>query len=173
MSVSPPRPQPAVKRGLTLLELMIAIAVLVVLVGVAMPSMSAMVSRHRLRAAAEHLAADLGEARLEASRTGRAVHVSFQAGDHWCYALSTTPQSDCRQTSATQLKVVRHLDHPGVALFEAAPQTFDPNASASLGAPGQALLVSPQGEQLRVRVSRMGRVAVCAPGLPVPSVRPC
>ena len=160
-------------RGLTLLELMIAIAVVAVLVGVAAPSMSAAMARHRLRAAAEHLAADMGEARLEATRTGRPVHLSFHAGDHWCYVLSTAPQSDCRYPAATQLKVVRHLDHPGVTLQEASPQTFDASGGLSLAPPGQALLASPQGDQLRVRVSRMGRASVCAPGLPVPSVRPC
>lgn len=167
-------PRPVTRtRGLTLLELMVAIAMLAVLLGAALPPMSAMLSRHRLRAAAEHLAMDLGEARQEAARLGQPVYVSYQTGSHWCYVLSTELAADCRLGSEKLLKVVSHQDHPGVTLAQAAAQRFDPGPGASLAVLPPVLLASPQGEQLAVRVSRLGRPGVCAPDRPVASVRPC
>lgn len=152
---------------------MVAVAMLAVLLGAAVPSMSAMLARHRLRAAAEHLAMDLGEARQEAARLGQPVHVSYQTGSHWCYVLSTEPVADCRLGSEKTLKLVSHRDHPGVALVQAAAQRFDPASGASLALVAPVLIASPQGEQLRVRVSRLGRPSVCAPELPIAAVRPC
>jgi len=163
----------ASSRGLTLLELMVAVAMLAVLVGAAMPPVSSMLSRNRLRSAAEHLAMDLGEARQEAARLGQPVHVSYQTGPNWCYSLSTEPAADCRLGGEKVLKVVSHQDHPGVVLAQAAAQRFDPASGASLTEVAPVLLASPQGEQLRVRVSRLGRPGVCAPELPVAAVRPC
>jgi type IV fimbrial biogenesis protein FimT len=160
-------------RGLTLLELMIALAMVAVLMGVAVPSLSAMLARHRLRSAAEHLAMDLGETRHEAVRLGRPLHVSFQTGNRWCYAVSTSPQADCRAGDAAVLKLVTHQDHPGVSLLQAATQSFDAMQGLSPIAAGPILLAAPTGEQLRVQVSRLGRPAVCAPELPMPAVRPC
>jgi type IV fimbrial biogenesis protein FimT len=163
----------AITRGLTLLELMITLAMLAVLLGAAMPSMSAMLSRNRLRSAAEHLAMDLGEARQEAARLGQPVHIGYQTGPHWCYSLSTEPVADCRLANDKLLKVVSHQDHPGVVLVQAAAQRFDPVSGASLTEVAPVLLASPQGEQLRVRVSRLGRPGVCAPDVPVAAIRPC
>lgn len=53
-------------RGLTLIELLIAVAVLGVLAALALPDLGPRMARHRLAAAAETLALDLAEARVEA-----------------------------------------------------------------------------------------------------------
>lgn len=148
------------QRGLTLIEIAITLAVLALLATLALPSFGSMLSRHRLVAAAEELAADLAEARFLAAQSGQPVHVVFRPGPDWCYAVARAPGCDCRSAEACQLKTVRADDVPGVALEAAADASFDPAAVATLG--GQASWRTRQGgDALQVRLSGLGRARVC------------
>jgi type IV fimbrial biogenesis protein FimT len=160
-------------RGLTLIELMIALAICVVLLGLSVPSMSSWLSRNRLKAVASDLVADLGEARFEAARTGRPMYVVFQVGDDWCYAVARSASADCRRPDAQVLKVVSGKTRPGVSLPEAAPMLFDPAQPAELTANGHGRLATQRGDVVDVRVSRLGRPILCAPDAPLPGVAGC
>lgn len=72
MVVSPERGRRS-QRGLTLIELMVAVAVMAILLALAAPSFSAFMSSNRVRAGAEHLSAGLAEARMQAIRLGARV----------------------------------------------------------------------------------------------------
>lgn len=160
--VRPPRPSltPA-RRGLTLIELAVALALTAMLVGMALPGFGAMVERHRLRSAAEDLAADLAEARDEAARRGSAVHVEFRTGDQWCYALALQPGSGC--DGAQRLKTVRATEYPGLSLVDAQALVLDAGGASALSASGSVRFASRNGDQLRVRLTPLGRAALCAP----------
>jgi type IV fimbrial biogenesis protein FimT len=99
-------------RGLTLLELAIVMAVLAVLSALAAPSMAARLRAERLLSAAEMFAADIADARHEAARRGRALHVqalavapptatALQGGKpvagaaSWCWAVATQAACPC------------------------------------------------------------------------------
>lgn len=157
---------PPAHRGLTLIELMIALAVLGLLASLTGPSFASLVARHRLRAVAENLAADLAEAREEAARRGAPVHASFESGNHWCYAIALAAEAPCTGANgAAALKVVRAQDHPGIVLLEAANLAFDARDGSSLQPSiGHARFASSRGEQLQVQLSRLGRASVCIPG---------
>ena len=58
-------------RGLTLLEMMVALAIVAVLMTLALPSFGSMMSRHRLKAAAEQMSMDLAELRMLAVQRGQ------------------------------------------------------------------------------------------------------
>lgn len=165
--------------GFTLLELVIAMAIATILGAVALPSLSGLVARQRLRATAGHLQADIALARQEASRRGMTVHLAFQAGEHWCYALRTGPETDCRQASAVPgsgvIKVVRSADQPGVRLLQASNMALDARTGASLVPGASAHLASASDDrlQLQVRLGAMGRASVCAPTGVMPGVPAC
>lgn len=170
------------RRGLTLIELTIALAIVVVLGGLALPSFRTMLEHKRLAAAAHALAADLGEARQEAQRTGRPVQIVFGRRDAaWCWLLvagSVDPaEVDCATrdggTGARVLKRVDAVDHPGVALLEHQPMRLEPGGATPLRDAPSALLADARGETLQVRLSRLGRASVCAPGAPVGGMRRC
>ena len=168
------------RAGLTLIEMMITLAVMVVLGAMAAPSLSAIAGRQRLQSAAHQLQADVALAKLESAKQGQAVYLRFQPGAAWCYHLSTGPGGDCHQPTAGLangvLRVVRGADHPGIALLAASTILVDqarPGALSGLQSPGQALFASREGLQLKVRVGPQSRASLCSVGLPISGTQPC
>lgn len=163
--------------GFTLLELAIVMAITVVLTAMAVPSYNALVARQRLQATVEHLRADIALARQEASRRALPVHLVFQPGARWCYAIGTRPAGDCLQATASPanglIKVVRGSDQPGVQLLAATPMGIDSRTGGSLGPGGLARFASADGQQLQVRLGAMGHASICAPAGGMASAPPC
>lgn len=157
-------------RGLTLLETMVALAIVAVLTTLALPSFGSMVSRHRLKAAAEQMSLDLAELRLLATQRGQPMHVNLSTGPQWCYALATASGCDCRVPQGCQLKTVRAKDHPGVMLLQGQDLRIDAQAVATGNG---ALLQGSDGARLRVGLSPLGRPKVCAPDAAVPGFTAC
>lgn len=148
-------------RGLTLIELVIALGICAVLMSLAVPSFGQYLQRQRLKAAAQGLELDLREARFEAARRGSALFVSFQGGADWCYTLSTSADCDCHVQQACRLKVTRGSDLRGVQLLEARTVSFDPATGQADQAGQTAVWASTGGERVKVSVGAMGRPAVC------------
>lgn len=176
----PTRPtRPQGPQGLTLIELMVALGIVALLMSLALPSFAAMLARHRLKAAAEQLAADLGEARLLAAQRGQVLHLNVQPGPAWCYALATASGCDCRVAQACQLKTVHAAEHPGVTLAEGGELRLAPQRNAAAGVVADAasrtplLLHGREGATLRVGLTPLGRPKVCAPGSAVPGYPGC
>jgi len=157
-------------RGLTLLEMMVALAIVAVLATLALPSFGSMMSRHRLKAAAEQMAMDLAELRLLATQRGQPMHVNLSAGPQWCYALAVASGCDCRVPQGCQLKTVSAKDHPGVTLLPGQDLRIDPQAVARGNG---ALLQGSDGARLHVGLSPLGRPRVCAPDAAVPGFAAC
>ena len=147
------------QRGLTMLELCIAIAILAVLGAIALPTLGARLDQQRLYGAAEALVADINEARFEAARLGRAVHVVMDSGDNWCWAVATLAACPCGQAQACELRSARPRDHSGVRLLQGQPLHL--TASGRAEAPGSATFESRRGSRLRVDLQALGRSRVC------------
>ncbi|MES2717902.1 MAG: GspH/FimT family pseudopilin [Pseudomonadota bacterium] len=164
--------------GFTLLELTIALAIAAVLAAMTVPSFASLVARQRLQSVVENLRADVALARQEASRRAMPVHLVFQTGNPWCYAIGTGVVGDCRQ--ATQpgagnglIKVVQGRDQPGVQLLLATPMALDSRTGASLHGDGMARFASAEGQQLQLRLGRLGHASVCAPAAAVAGTPAC
>lgn len=152
------------QRGLTLIEVMIVVAIGAVLLSLALPSFTGHLQRHRLKAAAQSLAADLAEARFEAARRGQTLHLVYATGADWCWAIATRADCSCHVAQQCRLKTMRAGDARGVVLTEAAASSFEP----ATGTPGaeqrHALLqTSSTADRLRVDVTPLGRARICAP----------
>ncbi len=150
-------------RGLTMLEIAIALAVMAVLATLALPSLGARLDRGRLQGAAEMLAADLSEARFEAAKRGGPLFVETADaadGAAWCWAVATQAGCGCGQPQSCQLRTVRSTDHPGVKLASGLQARLD---ATGLGRSTQAAtLESARGDRLRVELSATGRPRICA-----------
>ncbi len=166
--------------GFTLIELMIALAVLAVLGAMAGPSLWSQVSRQRLQSAAHELQADVSLAKLSSARQGLPVHLRFHSGSDWCYLLTTGPGGECQHAVVDPargvIKVSRAADHPGIALSEALDITVDaaqPGLLPEATRPGQAVFSTGDGLQLRVRVGVQLRASLCSAGPPIPGTPAC
>lgn len=147
-------------RGLTLIELMLAIAVLAVLATLALPALNTRLERQRLASAAETLSTDLSEARFEAARRGQALYVESNVGAKaWCWAVSTQPGCDCALPQACQLHQVPSTSYGGIRLLEPRPVRLDPAGTTETTT--AAIFESSRGERLRVDLQALGRVRIC------------
>jgi type IV fimbrial biogenesis protein FimT len=151
-------------RGVTLIECVIAVAIVAGLMSIALPSFGEAMARARLRAAAEDLALDLGNARLESVRSGAGlVHVTLRPGNSWCWAVGPVADIDCHSPNpGSALHVVRAEDYAGVMMTRGVSASFD--GRDTLAAAGFAAeFALAQGQQLRVQVTPLGRAIICSP----------
>lgn len=75
-------------RGFTLIELLFSMVLLGILLAVAVPSVVDMVTRSRLKGAAEELFLNLQWARSEAIKQNTNFTVSIRTGAAWCYGFN-------------------------------------------------------------------------------------
>jgi prepilin-type N-terminal cleavage/methylation domain-containing protein len=93
------RHTPRRREGLTLLEIVIVLALLVILAGVAMPAFTGVIRRQRLRSAAESVRAEWMRAHIQAMKTGR-IHVyRYQAGDRHFEVIPWVAADDALESS--------------------------------------------------------------------------
>ena len=159
------------RAGFTLLEAVIALAILAVVATLALPSFGTAAERARLKAAAETLSADLSEARFEAARRAQPLHVELSPGAGWCWVVATRAGCPCEGDATCRLKASRARDYAGIELLESQSTRLDPNGAAAQ--PASALFQSPHGEQLRVDLLALGRSRVCAPTGRMPGYPGC
>lgn len=149
----------ATRRGLTLIEVAIALALMALLAVLAAPSMGAHLDQRRLYAAAETLAADMGEARFEAARQGRPMHLLMQPGTRWCWAVATDASCPCGQGQACELRSSTASDHGAVTVLQGQALQLTPTGAAQTA--GAATLESRRGARLRVQLQALGRPRIC------------
>ncbi len=175
----PPHSLRSLRRGLTLLELVMTLAVLAVLSALALPSFSAQMDQRRLAGAAEALLGDINEGRFEAARQRRSLHLVVQPGPAWCWAVASEPGCACGQPAACALKTTRPADHPGIVLSQAQPLQLlaagQGVGGAGLGSAvvGSAVLESRHGLRLRLDMHPMGRGHWCTLAGPASRYPPC
>ncbi len=163
--------------GLTLVEMLAAIAVMLVAIGAVLPDFSRLVQRQRLEGAAALLETELQFARSHAVTLGKSVHFNFSADNRRsCYVIHTGAAQACRCEGAAvpvcvgdavALRSVAYEATDGLRvtsnapsfLFDATKGTVTPTATLSLA--------NDRGDVLRLVVNLMGRVRDCTPtGLP-------
>lgn len=142
--------------GFTLMEMLIAIAIVAILIALALPSFSGMMDRQRVRGAAENLYADMQYAKGESIKRNVSVSVVATAGPPWSYCVTI---SNCA-TAADVLKNVSGADFANVTLGADASVTFDALRGGCAGADcGVAVtFTGSSGATHSVTVSTLGHI---------------
>jgi len=165
--------------GFTLPELMIAIAVLAVLAGMALPSFLQMLRNYEVRVAAESVANGLQRARAEA--VSRNASVQFVLGTNTSWTVDyvtkpvlTDPPIDARsnQEGSQNASLTPTPSTATTVTFNNLGQVIaNGDATPTLT---QVDLIATQGNQnLRVTIGAGGNARVCDPALPSTNARAC
>ena len=173
---------PNIQRGVTLIEVAVAMTIVAVGVSTAGPGFQDLVSRKRLEGVAAQLATDLQYVRTEAVARNEPVRISFHAGPGGsCYVIHTGARAQCACSGpvpavcsgdAVQIKTVYLGSAQQVGVAASANSIlFDPLHGTSTPA-GTARVTGPQGAIHHV-VNVMGRVRSCSPAGALPGYRAC
>lgn len=155
--------------GVTLVEALVAMAILAILAAIAVPSMQHIRHSVRLKGAADVLVAELRLAQSESFKRQVGVSVSFRTnGGAWCYGYSVEAACDCTQPNACVVDGVEHVrrhdQFPGIQLVPGVSGnrfSFQPRRGTVTA--GNVTLTGENNLQLRVVVSGMGRIRQCTP----------
>lgn len=169
--------------GFTLIELMIAVAILAVLVTVGLPSFREMLRNYEVRVAAESVANGLQRARAEAVAKNARVQFVLGTGTAWTVdyvtkPVVTDPPLDSRahedgSPNTTRTAVAADLSTAATTLtFNQLGQVVA-NADASPSLARVNFSGSGATQNLRVVVGAGGNARVCDPSLPSSNVRSC
>lgn len=179
-----PHARPRQARGVSAVEMLCVLAVLVVLLGGALPLFDGLRLGQRLQAAAALLETDIQHARSAAASGSRSLRLVVQAlpGGGSCYMLHDGPADACACSSDGQARC-----EPGVQLLRSEGQAAD--AGVRLAALNQPLvfdgrkgtvtptatlrLTANDGRAIHQVVNIMGRVRSCAPAGSIGGLRSC
>jgi len=169
-------PTPRAVQGLTLVELMVTLGVMVVLTLTVVPVYTGMRDKHHIAAATEAVNAQITLARSEAGKRSATVYVAIEDGSNWAVGVSEVtgcdPEgggTDCTLsyvesdgTAVTKTHTITSTDYPGVSIAASSPSQigfYSVRGTADSG----TVTINSDSYQTRVEVSAMGRVRVCSP----------
>lgn len=167
--------------GLTLLELLITIAILVLLIAIGGPTISAVQKNIQLRGAAQTSYFAFQHARSSAITQGNDITVAIASGEHWCAALSDHGLCNCKVDNHCTLNGVEHKIHhadfrfvtmDGVSFGKDSVAIFDGDRGLAIGHAG-TVIFSDGDKKLKLILSNMGRVRICSIGSALGGYAPC
>ncbi|WP_293747912.1 GspH/FimT family pseudopilin [uncultured Paraglaciecola sp.] len=156
--------------GLTLLELLITISILVLVVTLGSPAINSIQKNMQLRGAAQSSYFAFQQARVAAITKNIDVTVAIRSGKSWCAALSDNGVCDCAVESECTLdgaeyKVdfvdYRFVEIDKVTFGADSVAVFDANRGLAIGHAG-SIVFSDGEKQLKLILSNMGRVRLCS-----------
>lgn len=175
------------RRGFTLIELMIVLAVLAVILTLAAPSFYNFIMLQRLKSVSAQLTTDVQFARSEAAARNQVLRMQFSqgnAGSNTCYTIyagGTSTSCDCRNSpvcggGAVEIRTVALPRSAGVLIKpQTSPYVFSISQTngaivdAPIGImawPGNQFVVDTEIDstrRLRTAINLSGRPLVCAP----------
>jgi prepilin peptidase dependent protein A/type IV fimbrial biogenesis protein FimT len=156
--------------GLTLLELLITISILVLVVSIGSPAINSIQKNMQLKGAAESSYFAFQQARVAAITQSIDVSVAIHSGDNWCAALSDTGVCDCTVANECTINGVEYkvdfADYRFVSIDDVRfgvdnVAVFDANRGLAIGHAGSVVFTDGD-KQLKLILSNMGRIRICA-----------
>jgi len=156
--------------GLTLLELLITISILVLVVSLGAPAINSIQKNMQLKAATESSYFAFQQARVAAITQSIDVTVAIQSGEKWCAALSDNGLCDCTFSNDCTLNGVeykvnyadfRYVSIDKVTFGADNIAVFDSSRGMAIGHAGSVIFTDGD-KQLKLILSNMGRVRICS-----------
>lgn len=160
--------------GFTLVELIVTLAIVAIVATIAVPSFQEMLTKNRVKGAAEAIYSDMQLARQESIKRNSVISVTFGSNSGgWCYGLddasgscdctAATSASNCTIGSGTTAfsKVVQGATNFNGVALTSSNITFD-NVRGTATTTGTNT-VSVGSYQASVVVGALGSVRICTP----------
>ncbi len=165
-------------------------SILAIMITVAMPSLSTFGDNQKLVGLAEQVFGHLQQARSEAVTRSQTVYANFAVDgtSSWEYGISLNSECVAAETDPTEtdacviivddgdgadndadLVLMRFTsdDHDDISMdianFSSDTTEFIFDSVRGMASSGQIELENSSGKQLRINVSRLGRVSICSP----------
>jgi len=143
------------KRGFTLVEMMIVIAVLTIIAAIAAPHFQTYMAQRRLNGAARLVMTDLMDARMKAVSENNQFKVFF-LDTHQYKVLDDENNNGTEDTGETSVTKDIQSNYPGVTLSASAHPIFYPRGTAW----GTTVTLTNTSGSKSVSVSTAGRVKI-------------
>lgn len=157
------------RQGITLIELLVMLAIVVILTLLAIPLFSSLTEHYRITTTAEELYASLQYARTEAVKRNTSVYVSVTTGDTWCYGINIGSTCNCATAGNCNLGSV---SAPAAQLLSLSASGLSSNSfffdNVHGGASNSVTLTFTlygQSSRITTSVGRLGNVSVCSTGV--------
>jgi len=166
------------RAGLTLIELMVAVAILGVIAMMAAPSFTGFVARAKLRGAAQEVFADMQYARSESVQKNQVFQVEFSANGYEVWRMDRVVPANHDASTAVNPNPVKavYWSDSGTSLTggSAMVVTYNPvRASATIANGPLEIAHSATSGTLQVTVNTTGRAELCSPNASLPGVVSC
>lgn len=164
--------------GLTLIEMLATLVVMIVLAATVVPTVSSMREKQRIAAATEAVNAQVMLAKSESGKRSETIHVAIDTGSAWAVGVSDVAGCDPSGTTCTlnyvesngsvitKVQAINGSDYPNTTIAGSSPGdiAFDPVRGTTLTDNGSdTVIIQSDSYQTRVVVSAFGQVRVCSP----------
>lgn len=164
--------------GFSLIELMVGIAILAILLGLALPSFQTWIQNSQIRNAAEAIQNGLQRARAEAVTRNANVEFVLGADTSWVVRVVGGANIESRSSSEESKNVTATITPVGATTV-----TFNSVGGLGINTDGSATLTQVEldssvlptatSRKLRVTIGVGGNTRMCDPNAPVSSPRAC
>lgn len=159
--------RPSYKKGLTLMELLVAMTVLVIIAVIALPSFRDLIQTNRVRLAGDGFHKELLYARTTAIKNNVPVYLVMQTGSNWCYGANTSSTCNCNTTGSCNLGATTSSNFSGVSMstsgFSDGNFIFNPVRASSDDS--GTVTFTQNGKSIIITVLKMGTPTICSSGI--------
>jgi type IV fimbrial biogenesis protein FimT len=168
--------------GVTLVECCIAMTVVVVALGAALPSFQQMLTKRTVEGVAGELETDLMYVRSEAVSRNQNLSISFGSAGNGCYVIHTGGPADCSCSANVATACAAGVESIKTVVLPAAGQVrLQPNVASmrfnpehGTATPAATLrVVASSGLEIRQIVNIMGRPRACSVGGKIAGYKAC
>ena len=167
--------------GLTLLELLVTVSIIVLLVSLGAPTINSIQKNIQLKGAVRSSYFLFQQARVAAITKNIDITIAFHSGKKWCAALSDSGDCDCAIAyecilDGVEYKVdfvdYRFVNIDKVTFGVNSVTVFDANRGLAIGHAG-SIVFTDGVKSLKLILSNMGRVRICAVGNSIGGYKAC
>ena len=148
--------------GLTLMEVLIAILIVGILVGLSIPLFQSLLELHKLKSVAEKAYGTVSYARSEAIKRHADVYVIFKTGSAWCYGVNANATCDCSVVNSCSLGVVDSSDYSNVTMSSSGLSQIKYEGIRGTGNNSGSINFSMDGKTITLELNKIGKIDICS-----------